>query len=141
MGGDIPDTGREKLPPPRPPPTHPNPRSLPAMHTRTKLLPLALALFGLGLVAQAAPSVENWENHCAKCHGADGKGATKVGKKLKLRDYTDAAVQAKMTDEEIIKAITDGVFEGEKEKMKAYKEELTAAEIAELLAYVRKFRP
>jgi len=25
-------------------------------------------------IALAAPVAENWENHCAACHGADGKG-------------------------------------------------------------------
>ena len=49
---------------------------------------------GLFLIAAAlsyaAPAAENWENNCTKCHGADGKGQTKVGKKLSLKDYTDA---------------------------------------------------
>ncbi|MCU0792078.1 MAG: cytochrome c [Opitutaceae bacterium] len=112
------------------------------LRNRFTLLALALGLFGvLGARSQIAPVSENWENHCAKCHGADGKGATKVGKKLKLKDYTDAAVQAAMTDEEILKVITEGIFEGEKEKMKAYKDELSEAEIKELVAYVRKFKP
>jgi cytochrome c6 len=76
-----------------------------------------------------------------KCHGADGKGQTKAGKKLDLKDYTSAEVQAKMTDEEIIKAITDGVTDEKgKERMKAYKDELSADEITDLLAYVRKFK-
>ena len=50
-----------------------------------------LILAGFALVAGAAlvlaaPVAENWENHCAKCHGADGKGQTKVGKKLGVLD-------------------------------------------------------
>lgn len=89
----------------------------------------------------AAPVAENWENHCTKCHGDDGKGLTKAGKKLKLKDYTDAAVQAKMTDEEMLKAIADGVNDDKgKEKMKAYKPELSEDEMKELVAYVRKFK-
>ncbi|MGC4073910.1 MAG: cytochrome c [Nibricoccus sp.] len=106
------------------------------------LLGALSAAFVLSSVSlMSAPAAENWENHCAKCHGADGKGQTKVGKKLNLRDYTDAAVQAKMTDEEIIKAITDGITDDKgKEKMKAYKDELSADEIKDLLAHVRKFK-
>lgn len=92
-------------------------------------------------VLAAAPVAENWENHCAKCHGADGKGQTKAGKKLNVKDYTDAKVQAEMKDEEMIKATTNGVFDkAGKEKMKAYKDELSADEIKELVAYVRKFK-
>lgn len=89
----------------------------------------------------AAPVGENWDNHCAKCHGADGKGQTKVGRKLKVKDYTDASVQAGMTDEEMLKATADGVFDDNgKEKMKAFKDELSSDEIKELVAYIRKFK-
>ncbi len=92
-------------------------------------------------IALAAPVAENWENHCAKCHGADGKGQTKAGKKLNVKDYTDAKVQAEMKDDDMIKATADGVFDkAGKERMKAYKEELSAAEIKELVAYIRKFK-
>ena len=106
--------------------------------TRHFLLSVPLML---GAVLLAAPVAENWENHCAKCHGADGKGQTKAGRKLNVKDYTDAKVQAEMKDAEMIKATADGVFDkGGKEKMKAYKDELTAEEIKELVAYVRKFK-
>src|SRR3954451_54105 len=95
----------------------------------------AIAAFAI-----AAPVAENWENHCAKCHGADGKGQTKAGKKLNLKDYTDAKVQADMKDDAMAKAITDGVTADGKEKMKAFKDELSADEIKDLVAYVRKFK-
>jgi mono/diheme cytochrome c family protein len=89
----------------------------------------------------AAPVAENWENHCAKCHGADGKAQTKVGRKLNIRDYTDAKVQAEMKDDEMFKATKEGVFDKNgKEKMKAYKDELSDAEIKELVGYIRKFK-
>ncbi len=92
------------------------------------------------VMTQAAPVSENWENLCTKCHGADGKGETKIGKKLKLRDYTDAAVQAKMTDEEITKAITNGITDGGKEKMKAFGADLTKDEVKDLVGHIRKFK-
>jgi mono/diheme cytochrome c family protein len=107
---------------------------------------IKLIAFGAVLAAGAAfmfaaPVAENWENHCAKCHGADGKGQTKVGRKLQVKDYTDAKVQASMTDAEMVKATADGVFDkAGKEKMKAYKDELSAKEIDELVAYIRKFK-
>jgi len=105
---------------------------------------ITFALVAASLVAAfccAAPVAENWENHCTKCHGEDGKGKTKAGKKLNVRDYTDAKVQAEMKDEEMIKATADGVFDkAGKEKMKAYKDELSAEEIKELVVYIRKFK-
>jgi cytochrome c6 len=103
---------------------------------------LSSTLFFVGAaLCSAAPVTENWENHCTKCHGADGKGQTKVGKKLQLKDYTDAKVQAEMKDEEMIKTITEGVKDkAGKEKMKAYKDELSGDEIKDLVAFVRKFK-
>lgn len=101
-----------------------------------------IALLAISLSrGSAAPAAENWENHCAKCHGADGKGQTKVGKKLNLRDYTDPAVQAKLTDVEMTKAIVEGLKDDKgKERMKGYAEELSAEEIKDLVAYIRKFK-
>ncbi len=110
------------------------------MKLTTKHILLGLPLM-LGAVLVAAPVAENWENHCMKCHGADGKGQTKAGKKLSVRDYTDPKVQAEMKDDDMIKATAEGIFDkGGKEKMKAYKDELSAEEIKELVAYIRKFK-
>jgi mono/diheme cytochrome c family protein len=107
--------------------------------------PLALALLAASLVAAtsvgyAAAAADNWDNNCAKCHGADGAGSTKIGKKLKLKDYTDAAVQTNLKDDEMVKAIKEGVSEGGKEKMKAFKDDLSDAEISDLVAYIRKMK-
>ncbi|HVT73139.1 MAG TPA: cytochrome c [Lacunisphaera sp.] len=110
------------------------------MKTTTRL---ALASFALALAtgaAYAAPAADNWDNNCASCHGSDGKAQTKTGKKLKIKDYTDASVQAAMKDEDMVKAITDGVKADGKEKMKSFKDELSADEIKDLVAYIRKFK-
>jgi mono/diheme cytochrome c family protein len=107
---------------------------------RTKLV-LLLPLIAMPAVVVAAHVSEVWTEHCARCHGADGSGNTKVGKKMKVKDYTSAAVQAKMTDEEILKAIEGGVFdEKKKEKMPAYKEKLSEKEMKDLVAEVRAFK-
>lgn len=111
------------------------------MKQRTKIALTSLVFALATLASQAAPVAENWENLCQKCHGADGKGQTKSGKKLQLRDYTDAKVQAELKDDEMAKAIADGVTDKNgKEKMKAYKDEISAQEITELVAYIRKFK-
>ncbi len=110
------------------------------MKMQTKIIAASITFLLGSALGFAAPAAENWDNHCAKCHGADGKGQTKVGKKLKLKDYTDAAVQAKMTDEEIIKVTTEGVMVDGKEKMKAFKDELSADEIKDFVAFIRAFK-
>ena len=110
------------------------------MKTTTKIALSSLALILTSGVVLAAPAAENWENLCASCHGTDGKAQTKSGKKLKLRDYTDAKVQAELKDEEMCKAIADGVKVEGKEKMKGFKDEISAEEIKDLVAYIRKLK-
>lgn len=110
------------------------------MKTTTKIALISVLLPLAAGLAWAAPASENWDNHCTKCHGADGKGQTKVGKKLNLKDYTDAKVQAEMKDEDMCKIIGAGVMDKGKEKMKAYKDELSADEIKDLVAFIRKFK-
>ena len=111
------------------------------MKTHTKIFLASVGfMIGAGL-SVAAPVQENWDNHCAKCHGADGTGATKVGKKLKLKDYTDAAAQASFTDEDIVSATANGVKnEAGKEVMKGFSDKLSPEEIQEFVAFIRAFK-
>ena len=90
--------------------------------------------------AAAAEAKANWDDNCAKCHGADGKGQTKMGKKLSIRDYTDAKVQATFTDEEALKALKEGVKDKEgKLRMKPV-EELSADDMKALVQFVRSLK-
>ena len=106
------------------------------------LMLIAAACVAVALTAKAADVKENYEAHCKKCHGEDGKGETKMGKKSGCKDYTDAKVQAEMTDAVIIKATAEGITDSKtgKERMKAYKGELSDAEIKEMVGYIRKFK-
>ena len=90
--------------------------------------------------ASAADVKENWEKDCAKCHGADGAGKTKMGEKLQIKDYTKAEVQAKIKDEAMVKAIKEGVKEDGKTKMKAFGESLSDDEIKALVKHMRSFK-
>ena len=89
--------------------------------------------------ASAADVKENWDKNCAKCHGPDGKGDTKMGKKLEIKDFTDTKVQAALKDDAMLKAIKEGVKDGDKTRMKAV-EGLSDEEMKALVAYVRKFK-
>jgi cytochrome c len=61
-----------------------------------KLLTLSIVFIaGMALSAAAADAKATYERDCAKCHGADGKGDTKMGKKLGCKDYTDAKCKAR----------------------------------------------
>jgi cytochrome c6 len=103
------------------------------------ILAAAATLTAAVVSVSAADVKENWEKSCAKCHGPDGKGDTKLGKRVEVKDFTDAKYQASMKDEDMIKAIKDGVKDGEKIRMKAA-EGLSDEEIKALAAYVRAFK-
>ena len=99
----------------------------------------ALCILAAAASTRAADVKETWDKQCAKCHGTDGKGDTKMGKKLEVKDYTAAKVQAAMTDEDMTKIIKSGKKEGDKTKMKAFPE-LSDAEVKALVAHVRSFK-
>jgi len=103
---------------------------------KTQKLIIALTLVLATGIASAAEVSETWTKNCASCHGKDGTGNTTMGKKKGAKDYTDAAVQAKLTDADAIKAIKTGV----PDKMKAFGDKLTDAEITALVAQIRAFK-
>ena len=106
-----------------------------------KLIVISVALLIAGAVSvRAADAKENWEKNCAKCHGPDGKGKTKMGEKLGIKDYTDAKVQEALKDDAMTKAIKEGVKDGDKTKMKGFGDVLSDDEIKALVKYVRDFK-
>jgi len=104
------------------------------MNTKLHASILSAALL-IAAPAAFGDGAEVYAKNCASCHGKDGKGETTMGKKAKVKDYTDATVQASFTDAEALKAIHEG-----KEKMKGYKDKVTEAEAKELVAYIRAFK-
>ena len=70
-----------------------------------RILSLCLTILAVSALSSwAADGKAAYDKDCAKCHGADGKGETKMGKKLGAKDYTDAKVQSALTDEQAVKA-------------------------------------
>ena len=106
-----------------------------------KIIVLSVAfVFAAALTVRAADGKQVYADNCAKCHGEDGKAQTKQGKKLKIRDYSSAAVQAELKDDEMLKAILEGVTENGKERMKGYKDEISEDEAKSLVAFVRSLK-
>ena len=105
---------------------------------------LKLLLLGLICAASARAEVDkkaerNWKGKCASCHGADGKGQTDQGKKMKVDDMTAASWQKGKTEAQIKKAIEDGAKKGDA-VMEGYKDKLDGAQIDGLVAYVRTLK-
>ena len=96
-----------------------------------------MAVTAAAASAYAADAKSNWDDNCAKCHGAEGKGDTKMGKKLNIKDFTDGNVQSGFTDAEAFKAVKEGLQDKDgKTRMKAI-EGLSDDEITAVVQYVR----
>ena len=84
----------------------------------------------------------NKKNKCAKCHGPDGKGQTKMGKKKKVPDMSDPAWQKRFSDKQIMEAVLKGIDRKDgdrKVKMKPLKG-ATERDAKAILKLVRSFK-
>lgn len=103
---------------------------------------LAALLLSVPALLSAADVAKNWEDHCASCHGKDGKGATRAGRTAGVKDFTDAAYQKEITDAKAVDQIKNGMKDKDgKEKMKAYGDKLNDEEIKALIAFIRTLAP
>ena len=108
--------------------------------TRTVIVVTIFAL-ATGVSSFGADLAENWTKHCASCHGKEGKGDTKAGKKADVKDLTDPKYQASFSDEQMFKQIKEGMKDAKgKEKMKPFGGVLSDDEIKALVAHVRTLK-
>ena len=105
-----------------------------------KLLLLTFVLAAALCSASAGDAKENYEKACAKCHGKEGKGDTKMGQKNGCKDYSDAKVQAGLKEEEAIKAIKEGVKDKDGKVLMKPAEDLSDADVKALVVYMRTFK-
>lgn len=95
-------------------------------------IPATLALAGDGKAL--------YEKECAKCHGSDGKGDTKMGKKLGAKDYSDPKVQEALKDDAAIKATKEGLKDKDGKVLMKPAEGLSDQDIKDLVAHMRTFK-
>jgi mono/diheme cytochrome c family protein len=109
---------------------------------------LASALLGTLISRPAAAetdkkTIRTWKAKCASCHGEDGKGDTEQGKKMGVRDMTQADFWKGLTDAKMKDVITNGLKQtkdGKTQEMEPYKDKLKPEEIDALVAYVKTFK-
>ena len=109
------------------------------MNCKTKILTL-MGVMLVAALAQAGDAKETFEKNCAKCHGTDGAGQTKIGQKLGCRDYTDAKVQDSLKDDEAFKALKEGLTNADGKTLMKPVDGLSDDDIKGLIAYVRAFK-
>lgn len=95
---------------------------------------MVLAVALMFSAAAFADGGDTFKAKCAMCHGADGKGATAMGKTLNLRDLGSAEVQSQ-SDADLTGIITNG-----KGKMPKYDGKLTKDEIGAVVKYIRTLK-
>ncbi len=104
---------------------------------------LALVAFGYMMPADllAATAKDNYSFYCAQCHGLEGRGdgpnATR-NQPVDPRDHTSPVEMTKMTDDDVIAAITEGGTATAKSGlMPPFGNTLTKEEIVALKDYIR----
>ena len=97
----------------------------------------AVAALAAAGAAFAATAADNYDTHCAKCHGPDGKGQTKMGKKLEVRDMTTEAYKKQFDEAKAVKVLKEGIKKDGKEVKKSFASELSEADMKALVGYVK----
>ena len=88
----------------------------------------------------AANAATIWRKDCTKCHGEDGRGDTKIGRKRLINDLTDASFQAKFTDAEATQSIKSGLKDAKGKVIMEAVKGVSDDDIKALVAYVRALK-
>ena len=101
-----------------------------------RTLPIILLAWAVPL--PAAEDAVVFDNHCAACHGSDGRARTPQGRKLRAKDLRES----RLADAEIERQIREGSrIKTGVSVMPAVGKDLTDAEIQAAIRVVKSFRP
>ena len=102
---------------------------------------VALTFAAVPASADENPGGDLFQKYCKACHGADGKADTPMGKRLNIRDYTKADVQAEFTDDRILQVMKEGITDEKGKKvMLPFDKKMNDEEMAAVVAYVRSLK-
>ncbi|MBI4501579.1 MAG: cytochrome c [Gemmatimonadetes bacterium] len=104
------------------------------MRRSTLVIGLVLAFVAVAprLQAQGPDGKALYDKNCKTCHGAQGAPPAALAKKMKIPTI-DAAYLAKVSDDSILKVMTNG-----SKNMKPMKDKLTEPELAAIGKHVRE---
>lgn len=81
-----------------------------------------------------------YAEHCAGCHGRDGKAQTRLGRKSGAKDLTDKKALQRLSDADIAKVIHSGRKNARgEETMEPFGKVLSDKQIDTLVPFVRAF--
>lgn len=103
---------------------------------------MARVIFGLaGLVSGGGrcggEPAAIFADHCASCHGLDGRARTPAGRKLNARSLVESVISPAEIERQILEGVTDKKGQP---RMPGFKDRLSPAEVAAVGAYVLTFR-
>ena len=90
-----------------------------------------LLLFSGAASAQTTDGKALYTKHCQMCHGADGTPAPAMLKMMPTLPVLNAEFMASRSQDSVVKVLTNGT-----QKMKPFKDKMTAAEMAAVAKYV-----
>ncbi len=98
---------------------------------------LTIAVLTCTTTLLAADGKALYEQHCAKCHGSDGKGDTKMGKKLGAKDYSSPKTWEGVKDDVAVKGVKEGVKDKEGKVVMKSTERVSDADAKAMIDYMK----
>jgi mono/diheme cytochrome c family protein len=111
-----------------------------ALTTLALTLAVGTLLMGLASGADVAKGKAAFQQYCASCHGATGKGDGSMGARLnpKLKDLSDKAFNSSMKDDYLAKLILEGgKAVGKSPMMPKMGATLKESDAADIIAFMR----
>ncbi len=101
-------------------------------------------IVGIAFLTASSASAENgkalYEKHCVKCHGADAKGETKMGKKLQAKDYSNPKTWEALTDAAAIKSVKEGFKDKDGKAVMQPTEGVSDADAKAIVEYMKTLK-
>ncbi len=100
---------------------------------------LVLVLLLASGAARASETENLFSDKCANCHGDDGRGRTRMGRKFHAPDFTRKGWQGRTTNRQMRSAILHGITVNGQRRMPGWQGKLAPDQIDALVGYVRRF--